>query len=565
MTRRVDNPFAYSPYPTDPAWGAVASNLATALFGDPEAAAQARVQRAQVEAMNAEAGVNKEKGWRLGFENDKRFTMDRDGVFGNVYAPENTGPMTPPAQMPAVGIGGVPMVVAGNPQGGMIAAPPAATGVAAAASGAPQGGWTWTNPVQGGKLTSGFGPRRAPTAGASSQHGGIDIGGPRSSAVGAAGPGEVIDVGFDGKYGGGNYVKIRHPDGSVTGYAHLDGFNVKRGDPVQAGQRIGTLGATGTTTGPNLHLTYRPNENAGRADPSFIYKGGVRAVPGSGVAAAASGAPSAAGQPIAQIAPPAMIAEPGGARVDPRLMTGLAGQMFLAGYDSNDVVAMGRVAGAYGDDKSMRGSVVLAGGQPGENFAGSREAQLNNMALDRAGGLAEAVVSGNIDQVGGTLRNTQDNVTSRQNNQEDNATSRANNSASNATAIQTARIGAQSRENVAGAKAGERTVRAADSNAMNAAFDAAVPIKEKDQDASSGAMKITVLSTAGELYASGQAGSHTEAVNMALQAHGVNRGPSSRNPNVEVWRWHRDPRGLPTQRVINDAAGVGGRVTVTSW
>ncbi|NCU10917.1 MAG: hypothetical protein GXC70_01935 [Sphingomonadaceae bacterium] len=239
--------------------------------------------------------------------------------------------------------------------------------------------------------------------------------------------------------------------------------------------------------------------------------------------------------------------------------------MFLAGYDNNDVLAMGRVAGAYGDDKSMRGSVVLAGGQPGENFAGSREAQLNNMALDRAGGLAEAVVSGNINQVGGTLRNTQDNATSRQNNQEDNATSRANNSASNATAIQTARIGAQSRENVAGAKAGERTVRAADSNAMNAAFDAAVPIKEKDQDASSGAMKITVLSTAGELYASGQAGSHTEAVNMALQAHGVNRGPSSRNPNVEVWRWHRDPRGLPTQRVINDAAGVGGRVTVTSW
>lgn len=109
------------------------------------------------------------------------------------------------------------------------------------------------SPVDGKiDLSSGFGARKAPKAGASTYHKGIDIPRPAGSPVKAAGDGEVVFAGTEKGYG--NVVKIRHDDGTVTVYAHLQGFNVKSGQQVSAGTRIGGVGATGVATGNHLHF-----------------------------------------------------------------------------------------------------------------------------------------------------------------------------------------------------------------------------------------------------------------------------------------------------------------------
>ena len=116
----------------------------------------------------------------------------------------------------------------------------------------------FVDPLAGkGTPTSGFGPRKAPVAGASTFHGGQDFAAPRGTPVLAAGGGRVLRAWNDTKYGGGLSVIIKHDDGSKTGYAHLDAYQVRDGDVVQPGQPIGAVGATGRATGPHLHLTYR--------------------------------------------------------------------------------------------------------------------------------------------------------------------------------------------------------------------------------------------------------------------------------------------------------------------
>lgn len=104
-------------------------------------------------------------------------------------------------------------------------------------------------PVDQGVVSSSFGVRRG------RYHDGIDIQAPEGSAVRAAWDGEVIFVGFLRGYG--NTVVLRHELGLVTLYAHQQRFFVRLGQRVRAGQRIGTVGATGRTTGPNLHFEIR--------------------------------------------------------------------------------------------------------------------------------------------------------------------------------------------------------------------------------------------------------------------------------------------------------------------
>jgi len=103
-------------------------------------------------------------------------------------------------------------------------------------------------PVQG-VVTSGFGPRWG------RQHNGIDVGASTGTTVTAAGGGTVIAA---GSYAGfGNRVLIDHGGGLVTLYAHLNVINASTGQSVSAGTAIGTVGCTGSCTGPHLHFETR--------------------------------------------------------------------------------------------------------------------------------------------------------------------------------------------------------------------------------------------------------------------------------------------------------------------
>jgi murein DD-endopeptidase MepM/ murein hydrolase activator NlpD len=108
-----------------------------------------------------------------------------------------------------------------------------------------------------GTVTSGFGPREAPTAGASSYHEGIDIAAPAGTVVGAADGGKVSSCGYNKTEG--YYVKINHGNGRYTVYKHLEGFCVSKGQAVGPEQEIGRVGSTGISTGPHLHFAVIDN------------------------------------------------------------------------------------------------------------------------------------------------------------------------------------------------------------------------------------------------------------------------------------------------------------------
>jgi len=127
-------------------------------------------------------------------------------------------------------------------------------------------------PVQNFKITSGYGNRKAPKAGASTNHNGLDLAVPLNTDVFAPMNGVVKSIWNDGK--GGNQLIIEHEDGSKTGYAHLNSYKVKVGDNVGKGQVIAFSGNSGNSTGPHLHFTYR-NAAGDLQDPTSIFDFGT--------------------------------------------------------------------------------------------------------------------------------------------------------------------------------------------------------------------------------------------------------------------------------------------------
>ncbi len=119
---------------------------------------------------------------------------------------------------------------------------------------------TYIWPTSGGRISSGFGRRNAPKAGASTYHQGIDIAVSTGTAVWASSGGTVTLAGWQGGYG--NVIYIQHPDGRVTRYGHLSRIEVSPGQKVSQGQRIALSGNTGNSTGPHLHFEIRINGNA---------------------------------------------------------------------------------------------------------------------------------------------------------------------------------------------------------------------------------------------------------------------------------------------------------------
>jgi len=120
-----------------------------------------------------------------------------------------------------------------------------------------------------GIITSPYGPRRG------GFHYGVDIGNVRGTTVSAAASGVVSKVisgcvegnsRCGGRYG--NYIKIRHSNGTTTIYAHLAKVSVGLGKSVSKGEKIGTMGNTGSSTGPHLHFEVE-NSNGSKMRPVF--------------------------------------------------------------------------------------------------------------------------------------------------------------------------------------------------------------------------------------------------------------------------------------------------------
>lgn len=121
-------------------------------------------------------------------------------------------------------------------------------------------------PVDGARLTSGFGMRMHPLLGYSRMHKGVDFGAGYGAPIMAAAAGRIEFVGWHG--GHGKYVKINHGNGFATAYAHMSGFKVSSGQRVAQGQVIGYVGSTGMSTGPHLH--YELYRNGKAIDPRSV-------------------------------------------------------------------------------------------------------------------------------------------------------------------------------------------------------------------------------------------------------------------------------------------------------
>ena len=105
-------------------------------------------------------------------------------------------------------------------------------------------------------ITSGYGRRDQPTAGASTSHKALDIG-ISYQTVYAPADGYIVTAGWQSGYG--NFIMIKHSNSLYTCYGHLSGYKVSSGQTVTRGQAIATSGNTGISTGPHLHFEVRTN------------------------------------------------------------------------------------------------------------------------------------------------------------------------------------------------------------------------------------------------------------------------------------------------------------------
>jgi murein DD-endopeptidase MepM/ murein hydrolase activator NlpD len=115
-------------------------------------------------------------------------------------------------------------------------------------------------PVDGARISSGFGMRFHPVLGYSRMHKGIDFAVPSGTPVMAAGAGTIQRKLWENGYG--NFIVLNHGNGYSTAYGHLSRFaaGVHPGSHVRQGQVIAYSGATGLATGPHLHYEIRIND-----------------------------------------------------------------------------------------------------------------------------------------------------------------------------------------------------------------------------------------------------------------------------------------------------------------
>jgi murein DD-endopeptidase MepM/ murein hydrolase activator NlpD len=113
------------------------------------------------------------------------------------------------------------------------------------------------SPMEFSRVTSGFAMRFHPVLQTWRQHKGVDYAAPIGTPVRSVGEGIVSFAGWQNGYG--NVVHIQHSRERSTVYAHLSRIDVRRGQSVEQGARIGAVGATGWATGPHLHFEMKLN------------------------------------------------------------------------------------------------------------------------------------------------------------------------------------------------------------------------------------------------------------------------------------------------------------------
>ncbi len=123
-------------------------------------------------------------------------------------------------------------------------------------------------PVNGARLSSGFGKRKHPILGYTKMHRGTDFAAPTGTPIMAAGDGVIDYIGRNGSYG--KYIRIRHNSTYKTAYAHMSGFKrgLTKGARIKQGETIGYIGTTGRSTGPHLH--YEVLENGRQRNPMSV-------------------------------------------------------------------------------------------------------------------------------------------------------------------------------------------------------------------------------------------------------------------------------------------------------
>ena len=126
----------------------------------------------------------------------------------------------------------------------------------------------FVSPLKGNnfRISSKFGYRTHPVYKTKKFHGGIDLAAPKNTPVYSVKAGVVIHSGFVRGYG--NYIIVKHEDGYKSAYAHLNTIKVKKGNQVNEGVVIGSVGKTGTATGYHLHFELIKSNK--KIDPKFI-------------------------------------------------------------------------------------------------------------------------------------------------------------------------------------------------------------------------------------------------------------------------------------------------------
>jgi murein DD-endopeptidase MepM/ murein hydrolase activator NlpD len=128
------------------------------------------------------------------------------------------------------------------------------------------------SPLEFSRVTSGFALRMHPLLRRWRAHLGVDYSAPTGTPVRSVGDGTVEYAGWQNGYG--NTVHIGHGNDRSTVYAHLARIDVRKGQRIDQGQRVGAVGATGWATGPHLHFEFRVG--GVHQDPSRIAKASER-------------------------------------------------------------------------------------------------------------------------------------------------------------------------------------------------------------------------------------------------------------------------------------------------